>query len=224
MGNLLGRAVGGMLRSAVGAMAEQMQAAAAQVADVQDRAARLISGDARVSRALGGSVRVGAPMSQSSMSQSINGRVSKTVTLLVPVAGATGQAQVCVGGLHGGAGRGCASSDSVRLAVWHAVLPARGTAHASPNARCATCPLLSLSPHYTTRLRQAQVRYVEDASGGGGSAFSVAVLLPNGQTVELDGSSSSPSTQTIDVEVGWVGVCVRAGACCTPAGDQWPGG
>lgn len=35
MGGLLGRAVGGMLRSAVGAMGEQLRQAAEQVADVQ---------------------------------------------------------------------------------------------------------------------------------------------------------------------------------------------
>lgn len=35
MGGLLGRAVGGMLRSAVGALGEQMRQAQEQVADVQ---------------------------------------------------------------------------------------------------------------------------------------------------------------------------------------------
>lgn len=107
VGGLLGRAVGGVLRSAAGALAEQLQQAAQQVADVQDRAARVIEGSAKVRAALGGSVRVGPPMSQSSMSQSINGRVSKTVTLLMPVAGANGQtAQVGAGSGASKAGAG----------------------------------------------------------------------------------------------------------------------
>ena len=162
MGGLLGRAVGGMLRSAVGALGEQMRQAQEQVADVQvggglggceagaagtagsaqesyaaivqladflarslalawlllphiaamlvisyaqtlaspcpvcpqDRATRIIETNSRLRDALGGSVRAQPPVSQSSMSQSINGRISKTVTLIRPVVGSRGMAQV----------------------------------------------------------------------------------------------------------------------------------
>lgn len=48
------------------------------------------------------------------------------------------------------------------------------------------------------RTAQAQVRAVE-AAGSGRPQLSVSVRLPNGQTVDLDGSSS-PAAQTIDVE------------------------
>lgn len=97
VGGLLGRAVGGMLRSAVGAMGEQLRQAAEQVADVQERAARVIENNGRVRSLLGSPVRVLPPVSQSSMTQSINGRTSRTITLLMPVVGPTGttaQAQV----------------------------------------------------------------------------------------------------------------------------------
>jgi len=40
---------------------------------------------------MGGSVRAQPPVSQSSMSQNINGRMSKTVTLIMPVVGGSGQ-------------------------------------------------------------------------------------------------------------------------------------
>jgi hypothetical protein len=91
VGGLLGRAVGGMLRSAVGALGEQMRQAQEQVADVQDRATRIIESNSRLQDAMGGSVRAQPPVSQSSMSQNINGRMSKTVTLIMPVVGSGGR-------------------------------------------------------------------------------------------------------------------------------------
>lgn len=99
VGGLLGRAAGAVLRSAVKGLGEQMRQAQEQVADVQDRAARIIESSSKLRQALGGSVQAMPPVSQSSMSQSINGRMTKTVTLLLPVAGANGTAQV-----FGGAG------------------------------------------------------------------------------------------------------------------------
>lgn len=97
VGGLLGKAVGGLLRSALGGLGEQLRQAAEQVADVQDRAARLIEGNSKLRGKLGGSVQVMPPISQSSMSSSINGKMAKTVTLVMPVMGANGtnaQAQV----------------------------------------------------------------------------------------------------------------------------------
>lgn len=92
VGGLLGRAVGGMLRSAVGALGEQLREAQEQVADVQERAARVIQSNSKLQARMGGSVRVMPAVSQSSMSSSINGRTSKTLTLVMPVVGAGGQA------------------------------------------------------------------------------------------------------------------------------------
>lgn len=115
VGGLLGRAVGGMLRSAVGALGEQMRQAQEQVADVQDRATRIIETNSRLRDALGGSVRAQPPVSQSSMSQSINGRMSKTVTLIMPVVGSRGMAQAQVQYVEGGNSGGDQLTVSVRL-------------------------------------------------------------------------------------------------------------
>ncbi|PRW59807.1 hypothetical protein C2E21_1565 [Chlorella sorokiniana] len=138
VGGLLGRAVGGMLRSAVGALGEQMRQAQEQVADVQDRATRIIESNSRLQDAMGGSMRAQPPVSQSSMSQNINGRMSKTVTLIMPVVGSGG------------------------------------------------------------RIAQAQVQYVEGGSSGT-DQLTVSVRLPNGQVINLDGSSMAAG-KTIDVE------------------------
>lgn len=70
----------------------QRPASAARPGPLQDHATRVIQGSAKVQQALGGSVRVMPPVSQSSMSQSINGRASQTVTLILPVVGAGGKA------------------------------------------------------------------------------------------------------------------------------------
>lgn len=54
---------------------------------------------------MGGSVQVLPPVSQSSMSQNINGRMTQTVTLLLPVVGPGGRsAQVSLGWMAGGRG------------------------------------------------------------------------------------------------------------------------
>jgi len=92
-GGLVGRMAGAMLGSAVKAMGEQMAAAGRAVADVENRARDAIESDSRVLDLMGGRVEVGPPMSQSSMSSSVNGRVTKQVTLLLPVSGARGRGQ-----------------------------------------------------------------------------------------------------------------------------------
>lgn len=85
-------------------------AAALPLHTLQDRATRIIETSGKLRDAMGGSVRAQPPVSQSSMSQSINGRLSKTVTLIMPVVGGNGRvAQVRgrgasphpEGGLHG---------------------------------------------------------------------------------------------------------------------------
>lgn len=113
---LLGRAVGRMMQSALGALGEQLREAQEQAADVQQRAADLIENDARVRQRLGGTVRCMAPMSQGSMTQSINGRVSRVVTLVLPVVGQNGRsAQAQVRWVEGGDRAEEQLSVSVRL-------------------------------------------------------------------------------------------------------------
>lgn len=66
----------------------------------------MIENNGRVRSLLGSPVRVLPPVSQSSMTQSINGRTSRTITLLMPVVGPTGTtAQVgCPRRRRGGSG------------------------------------------------------------------------------------------------------------------------
>lgn len=96
-GGLFGGIVGGLLNSAVQGLAKEMEKTAQQTRSVSELAAERISSSREVKRRLG-EVTVGLPMSQSVASQNINGRVSKTVNLLLPVYNAAGvpvgQAQV----------------------------------------------------------------------------------------------------------------------------------
>jgi hypothetical protein len=96
-GGLLGGLVGGLLNSAVKGLAKELEKSAEQTRSVTDLAAERISSSRRIKQRLG-EVTVGLPMSQSVASQSINGRVSKTVSLLLPVYNLAGapvaQAQV----------------------------------------------------------------------------------------------------------------------------------
>ncbi|KAG2495571.1 hypothetical protein HYH03_006171 [Edaphochlamys debaryana] len=96
--NLLGRAVGGLLSSAVSSLAKQVEAAARESAGAYEEAAQRIQSSAKLQDRLG-TVTVGPLMSQSSSSSNINGVVTKQVMLLMPVAGSrgvSGQAQVSV--------------------------------------------------------------------------------------------------------------------------------
>ena len=73
---------------------------------LQERAARMIENSSKLREQMGGSVQVMPPVSQSSMSSSVNGRSSKTVTLLMPVVGASGRtAQVGPRGSRAGHSR-----------------------------------------------------------------------------------------------------------------------
>lgn len=96
-GGLLGGLVGGLLNTAVKGLAKELEKSAEQTRSVTDLAAERISSSRRIKQRLG-EVTVGLPMSQSVASQSINGRVSKTVSLLLPVynlaGAAVAQAQV----------------------------------------------------------------------------------------------------------------------------------
>ena len=92
VGGLMSRAVGGLLRGALGMIEGQLAAAQEQAEGVQSRAAAVIEGSARLRERLGGPVRVLEPMAQSSMTSIINGRSTRTITLLLPVVGADGRA------------------------------------------------------------------------------------------------------------------------------------
>ncbi|GFR39896.1 hypothetical protein Agub_g401, partial [Astrephomene gubernaculifera] len=96
--NLIGRAVGGLLSSALSSLSAQLEEAAREQAGAYQEAVARIQGSAKL-RARLGSVTVGPVMSQSSSSSSINGVVTKQVALMLPVygsLGASGTAQVTV--------------------------------------------------------------------------------------------------------------------------------
>lgn len=79
-------------------MAKEMQRTAAETRSVSEAAAARIQQSRRIQQRLGASITVGPPLSQSMSSANINGRVSKTISLVMPVFTAAGvpaaQAQV----------------------------------------------------------------------------------------------------------------------------------
>lgn len=94
---LLARAVGGMVAGALRGLGEQLEKQARETRGVYEDAAVAIRGCPEVAARLGGAVSVGGPMSQSSSSSNINGRVTKRVVMVLPVSGPNGafaQAQV----------------------------------------------------------------------------------------------------------------------------------
>lgn len=97
-GGLFGGLMGGLVNQAVKGLASQLEKAAQETRDVSEEAAARIRGSAQIQQRLGSGVTVGPAMSQSVSSSSINGRTTKTVTLLLPVYSAGGvpvaQAQV----------------------------------------------------------------------------------------------------------------------------------
>lgn len=106
LGGLVGRAVGGLVGGAIREMGKQMQQAAQQSEEIRSRAAAVIETSSQVRNRLGPGVRVGLPVSQSSMTQVINGVSSRRVTLLLPVSSSRGPAQADVSFVEGGqAGR-----------------------------------------------------------------------------------------------------------------------
>lgn len=89
--------MGGLVNQAVKGLAKEMQKTAAETRSVSETASLRIQQSQRIQQRLG-PVTVGAAMSQSMSTSSINGRVSKTISLVMPVMGAGGmpvaQAQV----------------------------------------------------------------------------------------------------------------------------------
>jgi hypothetical protein len=185
VGGLMGRAVGSMLRSAMGALGEQLREAQEQVADVQDRAASAIQASSRLRQRMGGEVRVGPAMSQSSSTSIINGQMSRNVTLIMPVVGP--------GGKTAQARARCAPARTLHetCCMQLSALLCCALNH-GPQAGFSPSPAAP-APHAA----QAQVQYVE-----GGSAqqqLGIVVQLPSGEVVELDGGSG-PAGQVIDVD------------------------
>jgi len=94
---LLGRALGGLAAGAIRSLGQQMEAAQRQTQGVYEDAAAAIRASREVADKMGGPCSVGPPLSQSTSSSSVNGRVTKRVVLVLPVTGAGGrvaQAQV----------------------------------------------------------------------------------------------------------------------------------
>jgi len=95
-GGLIGRALGGVVASAINQIGQQIEQASKESSGAyEDAASRIIS--SRKLRSYMGEVRVGPIISQSLSSSSINGQVTKSVNLIFPVysaAGLTAQAQV----------------------------------------------------------------------------------------------------------------------------------
>lgn len=89
--------MGGLVNQAVKGLAKEMQKTAAETRSVSETAAVRIQQSRRIQQRLG-SVTVGQPMGQSMSSSNINGRVSRNISLLLPVLGPGGmpvaQAQV----------------------------------------------------------------------------------------------------------------------------------
>lgn len=90
-GGILGGLMGGLVNTAIKGLAKELEKSAEQTRNVSEIAAERISNSRRIKQQLG-EVTVGLPMSQSVSSQNINGRVSKTVNLLLPVYNAAGAA------------------------------------------------------------------------------------------------------------------------------------
>lgn len=106
-GGVLGGLVGGLVNTAIKGLAKEFEKQAAESRSVSELAAQRISSSRRIKQRLG-EVTVGLPVSQSVASQSVNGRVSKTVLLVLPIYNLAGapvaQAQVTQteGQLHSG--------------------------------------------------------------------------------------------------------------------------
>jgi hypothetical protein len=112
-GGLFGGLMGGLVNQAVKGLAKEMQKTAAQTRSVSETASLRIQQSQCIQQRLG-RVTVGPAMSQSMSTSSINGRVSKTINLVMPVYGAGGlpvaQAQVTQV-------EGAGQVDSCRIAV-----------------------------------------------------------------------------------------------------------
>jgi len=89
--------MGGLVNTAMKGLAKEMQKTAAETRSVSDTAALRIQQSRQIQQRLG-PVTVGPPFGQSMSTSNINGRVSKTINLMMPVLGAGGrpvaQAQV----------------------------------------------------------------------------------------------------------------------------------
>ena len=94
---LLGRAIGGLVASAIQQVGKQLEQAAASSSSLYDSASARVLSSQKLRAQMGGDVQVGPIMGQSMSSVSINGVSTKTINLTFPVfssSGQTAQAQV----------------------------------------------------------------------------------------------------------------------------------
>jgi hypothetical protein len=89
VGGLLGKAVGSMMKG----VAEQMRQQQERSEELLSRARFTIQNDSKLQDYLGSTIQIGNPISQSSMTQVINGRSSQKTSLLLPIYGSKGGAQ-----------------------------------------------------------------------------------------------------------------------------------
>jgi len=94
-GGLMGRTVGSLIGSVFRGLSEQLAETQRQTRDVYAEAADRVQKSEEIRSALG-SVTCGAPFSQSSSSQSINGVITKRTALEFPVSGTRGSGMVQV--------------------------------------------------------------------------------------------------------------------------------
>lgn len=118
LSGLLGRAVGGMVATAVNQIGKQLQAAAEEAEDTYSAASSRVRGSRRLQEALGvgggGNLQVGPVVSQGVSSSSINGVTSKNINLVFAVFASNGQAaQAQVRGPH----RNCGTKPTLELQV-----------------------------------------------------------------------------------------------------------
>lgn len=87
MENTLGRAVENLAKNA----AEQLRATQQRTEQVQQKAAQAIESSKQLREYLGGGMQVAEPVSESSSMESVDGQVSQTVQLIMPVLGSNGR-------------------------------------------------------------------------------------------------------------------------------------
>lgn len=121
-GGLFGGLIGGLVNQAVKGLAKEVEKTAAQTRSVSETAAMRIEQSQRIRERLG-PVTVGPAMSQSISSSNMNGRLNKTISLMMPVYGSgrlpVAQAQVTQ------KVEGSSQVESCRIAVSDKVVSAR---------------------------------------------------------------------------------------------------
>jgi hypothetical protein len=93
---VLGGLMGKVMKTVGGMVINNIADAARDIEEVRMQVEELIENDPACKASLGSGIQVYPPMSTSSSSMSVNGRVQKTIILLMPVQGSAGSGQVQV--------------------------------------------------------------------------------------------------------------------------------